>query len=211
MSVIKYPRTPHLPWSPGATSDDAFLKSLSHFEGNEVVVTEKMDGENTSMYRDHIHARSTDSAHHPSRTMVKKLHASIAHDIPDGWRICGENLYARHSIAYTDLPSVFLVFSIWNEENMALSWSETETWAKLLGLTTVPVLFKGRWKEDEIMEIYKPTGTFGEMEGYVVRLSDAFLYKDFDKSVAKFVRKNHVQTDGHWMTSAVVPNKFLTF
>ena len=43
---IKYPRTFHLPWSPGATSDDKMLKSIEHFIGKEVVITEKMDGEN---------------------------------------------------------------------------------------------------------------------------------------------------------------------
>jgi hypothetical protein len=43
---IKYPRTLHLPWSPGLTNDDRQLKSTEHFEGREVVVTVKMDGEN---------------------------------------------------------------------------------------------------------------------------------------------------------------------
>jgi len=39
--------------------------------GREVVVTEKMDGENTTMYCDNIHARSIDGRHHPSRDWVK--------------------------------------------------------------------------------------------------------------------------------------------
>lgn len=72
---MKYPRTPHLPWSPGASVDDVRLEGLDGFEGEEVVVTEKLDGENTTLYRDGLHARSMDSAHHPSRTWVKALHA----------------------------------------------------------------------------------------------------------------------------------------
>ncbi|MFT5465446.1 MAG: hypothetical protein ACI8UO_000541 [Verrucomicrobiales bacterium] len=59
-AFIKYPRTLHLPWSPGSTNDDCFLNGVSHFEGREVVVTEKLDGENTSMYRGGIHARTLD-------------------------------------------------------------------------------------------------------------------------------------------------------
>lgn len=47
MSYIKYPRTFHLPWSLGATSDDKVLKNVDHFEGTCVVITEKMDGENS--------------------------------------------------------------------------------------------------------------------------------------------------------------------
>lgn len=46
----------------------------------------------------------------------------------------------------------------------------------------------------------------GEQEGYVVRLTSSFAYADFKYSAAKFVRKNHVQTDQHWMAKAVEPN-----
>ncbi|MGC5412734.1 RNA ligase family protein, partial [Streptomyces sp. DT225] len=57
-----YPRTPHLPWSPGATSDDVRMTDLAALAGTEVVVTEKLDGENTTLYADGLHARSLDSA-----------------------------------------------------------------------------------------------------------------------------------------------------
>lgn len=33
-----------------------------------------------------------------------------------------------------------------------------------------------------------------------------FAYADFKYSAAKFVRKNHVQTDQHWMAKPVEPN-----
>ena len=69
-SYIKYPSTPHLPFSQGLQRDDTRIQSLNSFEGREIVVTEKLDGENTSMYADHIHARSIDSRHHPSRDWV---------------------------------------------------------------------------------------------------------------------------------------------
>jgi len=41
----KYPRTAHLPWSPGADDDDIIIDTVDSFVGKEVVVTEKMDGE----------------------------------------------------------------------------------------------------------------------------------------------------------------------
>ena len=43
---IKYPRTWHHPISEGVTDDDKVLKDTSNFEGKEIVVTVKMDGEN---------------------------------------------------------------------------------------------------------------------------------------------------------------------
>lgn len=208
--LTKYPRTPHLPWSEGRSEDDVSQKTTRVFDGRMVVVTEKMDGENTSLYRDHIHARSLDSGNHPSRSWVKQLHGQIAKDIPEGWRVCGENLYAQHSIFYRDLSSYFMVFSIWNEKNEALSWDDTVQYAGLLGLITVPVLYRGPWNEKAVRALYNPLEHLDNREGYVVRVEDSFPYKDFAKSMAKFVRKNHVQTDEHWMMKPVVPNQLVS-
>ena len=73
---------------------------------------------------------------------VKALHGSICAEVPEDWRLCGENVYARHSISYGSLPSYFFLFSIWNGANEALSWEETLEWASLLGLETPPVFFR---------------------------------------------------------------------
>ena len=200
----KYPRTPHLSWSPGASKDDVYLVDASGLEGHEIIVTEKMDGENTSLYHDGFHARSLDSRHHPSRDWVKAMHAGIAQQIPQQWRLCGENVYAQHSVLYDNLESYFYLFSIWNEENVCLSWHDTEEWAALLGLTIPAVLYKGLWDEAAIKEIKIDPK---KSEGYVVRLTDAFHYDDFGRSLGKWVRPHHVQTDQHWMYAPVIPNK----
>lgn len=208
---IKYPKTMHLPWSPGLQNDDRVIESLDGFKDKRIVVTEKMDGENTTMYRDAIHARSLDlTMTHPSRNWVRAFHGSIKHEIPEGWRICGENLYAVHSIKYSNLSSYFMLFSIWNDKNECLSWEETKEWAALLGVETVPVAFEGKWEEFyDIARIgggWRPVSTFGEVEGYVVRTEHGFHYDDFHKYMAKYVRKGHVQTDQHWMNKPVEPN-----
>lgn len=203
MGRHKYPRTRHLPWSPGASHDDLIAGGVEPFVGQRVIVTEKMDGENTTLYRDHVHARSLDGRHHPSRDWVKGLQGRIAHEIPDGWRICGENLYARHSIPYDTLSSYFMVFSIWDADNRCLDWDSTVEWADLLGLELVPVLYDGEfdidWLRDLDLDLQR-------CEGYVVRLASSFAYAEFGESVAKWVRANHVQTDQHWMHAEVVPN-----
>lgn len=208
---VKYPRTYHLPWSPGKTSDDRTMDDPDETFGDaEIVVTEKMDGECTTMYRDYLHARTLDYSPHPSRDRVRALHGAIAHDIPDGWRICGENVYAVHSIAYSELPAHFLVFSIWNDRNECLPWDETVLWAKLLGLHVVPVLHRGPWDTKVIklaLDGSAKSRLGGDREGYVVRLADGFHYRAFRRSVAKYVRKGHVQTDDHWKQQAVVANK----
>lgn len=207
---IKYPRTYHLPWSPGATSDDKTLPeaSLEHFSSLEVVVTEKMDGENTTLYNDHVHARSINSGHHPSRAWVKALHAQICYQIPDGMRICGENLYAQHSIAYDDLASYFMVFNIWTMPgNVTLSWDDTVDWCQKLGLEHVPVLYRGAFNRELIHEAWEKQNAKRKSEGYVVRFEGNISYLGWSFCAAKWVRENHVQTDEHWMSKTVVPNK----
>ena len=198
---VKYPRTFHLPWSLGATSDDKMMADIEALKGREVIITEKMDGENTTMYRDHIHARSVDSKHHPSRDWVKSYWASISHEIPEGYRICGENMFAKHSIYYDQLQSYFLGFSMWKDDH-CLSWDETLEWFELIGIVPVPVIYRGNFNRLDIkFDKFK--------EGYVVRVVDAFNVADFDSLVGKWVRKNHVQTDEHWMHSEVTPNQLL--
>ena len=201
--LVKYPRTYHLPWStPG--KDDRVIESLAPFDNRWVVVTEKMDGENTTLYRDYIHARSIDGRSHPSRDWVKQFWSQIRFDIPKDWRLCGENLYAKHSIAYDNLPSYFMGFSIWNEKNICLSWQDTVEWFQLLGVTPVPVIYDGIFDEEEIKESWRPDNS----EGYVIRVPGEIHYKDFKNKVGKFVRKDHVQTVKHWMYGqAVEPNR----
>lgn len=201
VKLYKYKRTPHLPFSVGINKDDEILQLLQPFENKTVAITIKMDGENTSMYKDAIHSRSLDSKNHPSRNWIKNFHSSIKYLIPENWRICGENMFAKHSIHYEALESYFYVFNVWNEFNECLSLADTLYFCKELNLTHVPTLgtykIKGHkdWYgvKDEFENIIKS----GE-EGIVIRNINSFKYEDFDKNVAKAVRKNHNQSDENW-------------
>lgn len=210
----KYPRTYHLPFSPGTTSDDRILKNTNHFEGLEIVVSDKIDGENTGMTSNLCHARSLDSKHHSSRNFVKALHGQICHDIPDGWKIFGENVYAKHSIHYTNLQSYFYVFGVYDDKDQCLSWDETVEFANMLGLLTTPVLYRGIWDEQKVKACWTGKSTVSpgdQQEGYVVRVTKSFPYDAqddglFSQFTAKYVRARHVQTSSHWLQDAIIPN-----
>ncbi len=203
MDLFKYPRTPHLPMSPGFTDDDERLINLDHLLGKEVVITEKMDGENTTLYSSgYLHARSLDYSYHPSRTWVTRFWAERYYLLPDrDIRICGENMYAKHSIHYTDLDSYFLGFSAWRR-GMCLSWEDTMSLFDSVGISKVPVLYSGVLSEEVIDGVDKDG-----KEGFVIRLANEFKIGEFGQSIGKYVRSNHVQTDQHWMTKAVIPNQ----
>lgn len=198
---VKYPRTYHVPWSEGVTVDDRVMRDLSRLAGaEEVVVTEKLDGENTTMYRDGIHARSLDDLGRlPYRDWVKNLWGRVAYELPDGWRICGENLYAVHSIRYERLPSYFSGFSVWDEKNVCLPWDDTAEVLAMLDLEPVPVLYRGPFDPELVHRAAWGPDEWERKEGYVVRDAAAFHYKDFRRRVGKFVREDHVRTVPHWM------------
>lgn len=196
---VKQPRTFHLPWSEGVHADDRVLESIEPFIGQRVIVHEKLDGENSSLYNDYFHARSIDGRHHPSRDWVKNLWGQICHDIPSDWRIMVENLYATHSVYYDSLPSYGIGFAVWNERNWCLPWDETKTWLELLGIVPCPVLYDGIFDERLIRGLYTDQD-WTTREGYVVRIADGFSYAQYRRYVGKFVRRGHIQTAPHgWL------------
>ena len=101
---------------------------------------------------------------------------------------------------------MFLVFNIWDERNVALDWDTTVAYCEMLGLTTVPVLYRGPWDEAKIRAL-ETTLSDEKNEGYVVRITDSITYSGWRRHAAKFVRKAHVRTDEHW-TRNWVPNGF---
>lgn len=199
MPRTKYPRTLHHPSSPGVSGDDKVQHDLSALlAADEVVMTLKLDGEATSIYSDgYSHARSVTSSAHPSRDHIRALAAAVGTQLPHGWRLAGENVYAEHSIRYDDLPAHFLVYSIW-DGNRCLSWDETVEWCELLDLHTVPVIYRGPMLDDN--GLAKQFAPYADAhEGWVVRDGGEFAMRDFQTRLVKMVRRGHVQTDQHWM------------
>lgn len=202
---MKYPRTYHLPFSPGASSDDKILDSAEHFEGKEVVVTIKMDGSNVSLYSFGFHGRSLDSKHEEYHSWLLKWLSTFQWQIPNDFRICGEYLYAKHSILYDELPTYFLGFSMWDKD-ICLDWDTTIEYFEELGVTPVPVLYRGIYNEELIKKLAIETVESGH-EGIVVRMVNSFKYDDFKYNVTKYVRENHVQTDKHWKHQKIEINR----
>jgi len=200
----KYPRTPHLPWSPGGTRDDRKIESVDSLIGIDLVITEKIDGSNICFTRDNVFARSHSGAPtHESFGLAKAKHAEIRHSIMGGLSIFAEYTYAVHSIEYTQMTSPIWVIGVRLGERW-LDFDLTEEWATKCGLVTVPVVFRGSVKGEEDLRFLTeslsnaPSLLGGTREGVVVRTLSSFVEDRFGSCVAKYVRKDHVQTDEHW-------------
>jgi hypothetical protein len=217
--MAKYPRTFHLPNSPGGTNDDKRLPDWECFRGKILMATEKIDGSNVCMTPSDLFARSHSGP--PTHESFDWLKAKYNRDLK--WRIndlrakhgnveifC-EYAYAVHSIEYDVLPSYLFVIGA-RMSDYWLSWGDTADVATGLGLPTVPVI---AWpptlmnsasgdKLAPIIEKYAAiSGRYGTKEGVVIRNYYGFEDKDFSKNVGKYVRANHVQTDEHWTNQQI--------
>jgi len=196
LEATKYPKTFHFEFSDSLQNDDRKLETIDDFIGKRVIVTEKMDGENSTIYNNYFHPRSIIDDSHPSRSWLKGYITKFQYMLSEHRRVCGENMYAEHSIRYEGLESFFYVFSVW-DNNICLSWDQTTEICRLFDIVHVPVLYDGIFDYEKIEKIYKSLD-FNKSEGIVCRVADPFSYDEFQTHLAKAVRPNHVVTDEHW-------------
>jgi tRNA splicing ligase len=180
--------------------------------GKDIIMTEKLDGENNGITKHGVYARShAEFTKNPWSVKVRQLHSIIGMDIPENVFLFGEGMEAIHSIEYTKLTSPFYLFGI-RENDIWWSWNDVEDWAHLLNIPTVPVLFRGKVKSEEelnyLIKTFMENGSMigGDIEGVVVRTSSEFTDDTFDLNVQKYVRENHVQTTTHWTRNWVKAN-----
>jgi hypothetical protein len=206
MQQTKFPRISHVDFSPGTTSDDRIADDLSGVIGVEIVMTEKLDGENRGITNEGCYARShvdftTSRWSNYSRTV---LWPRIKDWIADDVCLFGEDLEAIHSIEYSELTDYFYLFGI-RDKTTWQSWDAVELVATLLEVPTAPVLFRGVVNSEEelkqiVVDLVSKPSKLGSniMEGVVIRPTAEFEDDSFSKSVFKWVRKDHVQTTEHW-------------
>lgn len=211
----KYGRTYHYSFSPGTSSDDRINHEWASdlIQINELIHTEKLDGENNCLSRYGVFARSHSAPTvSPWTSTIRQRWSQIRHDLGD-LEVFGENLFAVHSIAYERIDEHFFVFAV-REQSMWLSWEETQFYARLLDFPTVPELARNvapiqpQAVQQEVLNLIGQPSRFGSvdarsgllctMEGVVSRDAGAYTTAEFPHRVFKYVREGHVKTDEHW-------------
>ena len=203
----KYPRTYHLSFSPEIHGDDKVIhdKYLGHFLDTEIVISEKIDGGNCAIVlNDGVFARSHAQATScPTFDYIKNVHYfAKMHLLNPDYKYFGENMFAIHSIEYTNLEDYFYLFNILDsKKGVWLDWEGVVKEAERLGFKTVPVRFKGKVssilevKDFMDKEILNESVLGGNCEGFVLRIAGEVQAEDFSQYFAKYVRHGHVQTD----------------
>lgn len=112
-----------------------YVKSFA--EKEDLVLTEKLDGQNNCFNKNGVFARShTAPTVHPWDKPMRERWELIKNDLND-LEIFGENMYGIHSIAYNNLESFFYVFAV-REGDRWLSWEEVKFYAAMLDFPVVP-------------------------------------------------------------------------
>jgi hypothetical protein len=180
-----------------------------------LVITEKCDGSNLTYTRTAVFSRShSGPPGHPSFDLAKATHARIAHELSLGLSLFCEYCYAVHSITYDALPDYSLVFGARDDrQGRWWDWDMVVAQAADLGLPTVPELHRGSVSTARELEALtlslaaQPSAFGGPREGVVVRRAGEFRDADFQRSLAKWVRSDHVTTDEHWMHQNIRPQR----
>jgi len=210
---VKYPSIPYLPFSPRKEDRDDII-NLNTLLHKPLVPSIKMDGSNACVTNDCVAARNVLDATHKSWSYLKAVHPRFAHLIPDRIQLFGEWVYAKHSIHYQENLDGFLqLFDVYDQRNQLFAdREEVSRYAKLIGaitpevLVTDPLVFDNIWElEAKITRMAKDVIAKGH-EGIVLRSIYPLHYGQFEDNIAKYVRKDHVQTNRHWRDQPIVRN-----
>lgn len=205
VQVLKYPKTPYWPYSPGDPRDGDKLADPALFTGRPIVVTEKLDGGNTLLHRGQVYARSVSA---PSTgkwmAMVKKHHAWKVTE-PDVF-LYGEDIYGVHSIEYAPVPEneTFHAFALREAGDGFSSFRAMVRYVQEREIPVVPILFEGTFAavrdlRDFVSRAHaEPSALGGAREGVVIRAACGFPAEEFRSNVCKSVPAGHVQSEEHW-------------
>ncbi|MQM30820.1 MAG: DNA ligase [Candidatus Accumulibacter phosphatis] len=220
-NFFPFPHIAHLAWlGAGEPRDDKVLSAAEAraLLGANVVVEEKLDGANLGLsVGADGRLRAQNGGQYlqpPFRGQFARLerwltaHEDALFDALDTHLIAfGEWCTAKHSLDYAALPDWWLAFDVYDRRE-ARFWCtrRRDDWARELGLTTVPTLFRGQTDLPALKDLLNEQRSRyrdGPMEGMVIRVDhDRWLHHR-----TKLVRPDFTQQiDKHWRSNALVWN-----
>jgi len=223
IDIIKFPRTHHLFDTGGVGRDDLVMnekETLFWFRTN-ISLEEKVDGSNLGisvgedgrlLFQNRSHFVTV-----ATQQQWRQLDAWSTTHSAALWELLGsrqfvlygEWCYAKHSIHYTNIPDLFLVFDLYDKKTEKfLSRKARDKKLEGSGLFCVPLVREGVFSRDELRKLLDSTKSKfydGPVEGMYLRYDD----EEFLRERAKLVRKEFLQSDEfntHYLKKALVKN-----
>ncbi len=185
------------------------------FKG-ECLITEKTDGANTGIFKkdgkislqkkgdivDYSHPQFSYFQNEWYFNNIEKIKK-----LPDNIVVYGELLRCVHTVYYDKLSDWWLVFDIYDlKQKNYLEWEEVVKICKTAGLHTVPLIYKGKLKKDDLLKYVPTVSKFGDIaEGIVV--------KNYEQQVrGKFVKPEFIKAidnDTFWRNRKIKLNKVI--
>ena len=177
LSILKYPRTPHLEGSrlqPG--DEDLSQISFSEIAGRHLVVEEKCDGANAAISFSDEGEMFLQSRGHYLTGGYRERHfnlmkqwASVHRDafyqvLGSRYLMYGEWMYAKHTVFYDALPHYFLEFDIYDRtQGIFLDTPSRRKLTEKLPIVSVPVLSEGVFsKQQQLLDLIGPSNYITE-------------------------------------------------
>jgi hypothetical protein len=121
-------------------------------------------------------------------------------DMPVGFTLYGELLFAQHTVFYNKLPDYFLAFDVYDKKNdYFLPRDEQDKFCAHQGFKQVPKLAEGHFKITELFPLIPKVSTYGDewAEGIVVKKYTKKGYWRAKLVRAEFIKR--MEEDEHWM------------
>ena len=212
----EFPRTPHLPYRPNATTQDviALEADAKVVFDNPIFIEEKLDGASVGITikddepvirnRDHILRKG-----YVKNTPAKKQFApvwnwfydkkdQISDLLSNGtWSLYGEWMMGRHGMSYETLPEWFILYDIYDyHHGWFLAPRTVHGLARRYGFTTPPVLFQGKVESpDDLCPFTQKEALWASerVEGAYIRVGDELVShrfkmvrEDFQRGLPQF-------------------------
>jgi ATP-dependent RNA circularization protein (DNA/RNA ligase family) len=226
IGFFRFPHTPHVAWlGEGSPRDDKVLSpaEATALLRENVVVEEKLDGANLGISVGHDgnlrlqnrgqYLTAPWSGQFSRLSSWLPLHESaLAEALGNHLILFGEWCTARHSIEYNSLSDWFFVFDVYDrQQGRFWSTARRNELTKRLGLSTVPTIFAGVTKVEQLKQlVFQEQSRFGPgpLEGVVIRKESP----DWLEERAKLVHPDFTQAiTEHWTRRGIVWNRLKPF
>ena len=219
---FRFPQTPHLMWlGKGVPRNDKVLSApeVKALLAGDVVVEEKVDGANLGFsldQRGQLRAQNRGQYVQPpyGGQFLKLAQWSAVHSdalvsaLQPGWIAFGEWCAAKHSLSYSRLPDLWLLFDLYDPAGQRFqSTFARATFANKGGFATVAEVFRGQINLDDLLAILMETPSkygAGPLEGLVIRREESGVMT----ARAKLVRPDFTQAiEQHWRRRQIEWNR----